>query len=119
MSFGKFIKEQRLKKDLSLRAFCLQAQEDPSNWSKVERDLIAPHQNDNKLTRIAEVLALSMNDERQHLFDLARISAGHFPDSVMADKELLEMLPVFFRTVENVKPTREELLEFVEQLKQK
>lgn len=119
MSFGKFVKEQRLAKDLSLRAFCQQIQEDPSNWSKVERDIMAPPQNETKLGRIAEVLVLSEPEERQELFDLARISAGHLPEHVMADKALLEMLPVFFRTVENIKPTREELLEFVEQLRQK
>ena len=39
MRFGEHIKARRLEMGLSLRAFCLKNNEDPSNWSKLERGL--------------------------------------------------------------------------------
>jgi hypothetical protein len=35
----------------------------------------------------------------------------------MSDKEVVEVLPVFFRTIGSVKPTKEELEEFIKTIK--
>jgi ribosome-binding protein aMBF1 (putative translation factor) len=40
--FGEFIKERRVAKGISLREFCKRMETDASNWSKVERGLLAP-----------------------------------------------------------------------------
>ena len=40
--FGTFIKELRMKQRLGLREFCLKYEHDPSNWSKIEREVLSP-----------------------------------------------------------------------------
>ena len=40
--FGKFIKERRIEKGLTLREFCKLIEVDASNWSKIERGLLSP-----------------------------------------------------------------------------
>ena len=47
--FGEFIKQKRLEKDLGLREFCRQLDEDASNWSKIERGIMGPPQDEGKL----------------------------------------------------------------------
>jgi len=40
--FGEFIKQIRERQRLGLREFCLENGCDPSNWSKIEREVLAP-----------------------------------------------------------------------------
>ena len=40
--FGRFVKEMRTRKGMSLREFCRLANLDPGNWSKVERGKFPP-----------------------------------------------------------------------------
>src|SRR4030043_380464 len=54
--FGEFIKERRIAKGISLREFCKRIEIDASNWSKVERSLLAPPQDEEKLRKIAQLL---------------------------------------------------------------
>ncbi len=116
--FGEFIKKKRLKHDLSLRKFCKIIGEDPSNWSKVERGLLLPPKEDDKLKTIAKALQIKTDsDEWNKLKDLAEISSGNIPPYIKSNKELLEFLPGFFRTLNNVKPTKKELEELLEALK--
>lgn len=49
--YGEFIKELRVKKEISLREFCKQIEMDASNWSKTERGLLAPPQDEEKLKK--------------------------------------------------------------------
>jgi len=49
--FGEFIKQKRLEKDLGLREFCRQLDEDASNWSRVEREKASPPRDEKKLER--------------------------------------------------------------------
>lgn len=108
--FGEFIKERRIVKDISLRKFCKTIDYDASNWSKVERGLLAPPQEDEKLNLIAKVLGIKKHtDEWQEMIDLARVSANHLPDDISSDKTMLNSLPLFFRTVRSEKPSAEDL----------
>ncbi len=43
--------------------------------------------------------------------------AGYLPEYIEEDENIMDFLPVFFRTVKNVKLTKEELLKLVEDLK--
>ena len=52
--FGEFVKQKRLEKKLSLRAFCRLLGEDASNWSKIERGKLVPSQDEQKLEKIAQ-----------------------------------------------------------------
>jgi transcriptional regulator with XRE-family HTH domain len=101
-TFGEFVREKRLAQNLSLREFCELLSFDPSNWSKVER----------------EMLKLGKGSADWHrLFDLASLSIKKIPEDVYSDEEVLEVLPVFFRTVRGDKPTPEELDKLIQLLK--
>jgi transcriptional regulator with XRE-family HTH domain len=108
--FGEFIKERRLHRDLSLRKFCQLTDFDASNWSKIERGLLAPPQEEEKLYRIAEVLGINKGQEEwQEMIDLSRISANRLPEDIASDKKIMDSLPLFFRTVRSEKPSEEDL----------
>jgi len=118
MSFGAFIKEKRNKAGLSLREFCRILNEDASNWSKVERGILSPPQDEDKLKKIAKIVKIKAgSDDWKTLSDYANIDAGRIPDYLMSDKEVLKALPVFFRTIGSIKPTQEELSKLIETIK--
>jgi len=117
--FGKFVKEKRLEADLTLREFCRKLEEDPSNWSKVERERLSPPQDTVKLEKIASIVGLERDsDEWNKLFDYASVDNGRIPEYVIEDKELLGVLPVFFRTVGSVKPSPEEIRDLIQKVKE-
>lgn len=117
--FGEFIKSKRLALDLSLREFCKKIDEDPSNWSKIERNLFSPPQNAEKLERIGKTLKIPKGSEEwEKMHDLSNISSGNIPDYIMKNEEVLQSLPAFFRTVGNIKPTREEIQKLIDKLKE-
>ncbi|MBI2266826.1 MAG: helix-turn-helix domain-containing protein [Armatimonadetes bacterium] len=116
--FGEFIKKKRLGSGLSLREFCRKSGYDASNWSKVERGVLAPPQEMEKLSEIARLLAIEENSEEwNYLVDTARVATGHIPEYILSNEEVMRMLPAFFRTVGNVKPTSEELNSLIEKIR--
>ncbi len=118
MNFGEFIKELRLKNNLSLRKFCDLAGLDPSNWSKVERSVLPLALDHLELEKIANILQLKKGaTEWIKFFDLAAVAKKKIPDYVYKDKEILDALPIFFRTASKEKPTDEELNKLIELIK--
>ena len=114
-TFGSFIKSIRMGKNITLRKFCGDAEVDPSNWSKIERELAPPPKSNVLLKRIAEVLSLKPGSEDYHtLFDLAIIA--FIPKDLVPENEL-NKLPIFFRTTRGETPTEEELKKLIESLK--
>ncbi len=110
MTFGEFIREKRIQAEISLREFCRKAELDPSNWSKVERDLLPALGTRESLEGIAKLLGIKKNtSDWAAFFDLAAISQQKIPDNVYKDKDVVSALPVFFRTVRGEKPSVEEL----------
>jgi transcriptional regulator with XRE-family HTH domain len=117
--FGMIVKEKRLSLDITLREFCRRIEEDPSNWSKVERGVANPPRSKEKLDLIADVLMLKEgSDDRARLYDYAAVDSGILPEYIKADEQVLEWLPAFFRTVDNIKPSKEELYELINKLKE-
>lgn len=111
-TFGNYIKEKRIEKKITLRKFCKQAELDPSNWSKIERELLQPPKSRFVLEIIAKILKMKKDSEEYYtLFDLAAIS--FVPKDLIEDEKILEKLPVFFRTVRGEPPTRKELEELI------
>lgn len=116
--FGTFIKTLRIEKDIGLRKFCRQLSIDASNWSKIERGILAPPQDEEKLNQIAQILNIEKESELfNELTDKAAIDAGIIPKDLLSDKETLNALPMFFRTVRNEKPTVEELEKLIEKIR--
>jgi len=116
-SFGEFIKSLRIKNEITLREFCRQINVDPSNWSKIERGIQTPPKSKKFLEAIAEILKLKKGEEDYFLlFDLAALS--FIPNELIEDKTLVEKLPVFFRTLRGKKPSKEELEQLINLLKE-
>lgn len=108
--FGEFIKERRINKGISLREFCKRIEIDASNWSKVERGLLAPPQDEEKLRKIARVLDIKIGSPSwKEMKDKANIDAGIIPEDILSDEKVLNSLPIFFRTIRSEKPTPEDL----------
>ena len=117
--FGEFIKQKRIVADLTLREFCRKLEDDPSNWSKIERERLSPPQDTGKLEKIASILGLERDsDEWNNLFDYATVDNGRIPEYVLGDKELMGVLPVFFRTVGSVKPSTQEIMDLVQKVRE-
>ena len=112
ITFGEFIKNLRIDKRMTLREFCRLTKLDPSNWSRIERGLAPPPKSKSVLQGIAEILKIKEGSEEYlTLFDLAAIS--HIPTDLLSDQQVLDKLPVFFRTIRGKKPSRQELEELI------
>jgi transcriptional regulator with XRE-family HTH domain len=108
--FGTFIKELRAKQRLGLREFCLKTGYDPSNWSKIEREVSPPPKDDATLRDWARQLGLKRGSDDWHrFFDYAAVDAGRIPAHILEDEKLAAHLPAFFRTLSGQKPSREDL----------
>jgi transcriptional regulator with XRE-family HTH domain len=95
--FGALLKEKRIEKELTLRDCCKMLEVDPSNWSKIERNInTAPKEE--VLGKWADFFDLAPV-ERQLFFDLAAISRQSLPPDLLSDDEVAALLPVFFRGV--------------------
>ena len=113
--FGNFIKELRARQRLGLREFCLKYEYDPSNWSKIEREVSPPPKDDETLRTWAKQLGLKQESDDWHkFFNYAAVDAGRIPDHLLEDEELAAHLPVFFRTLSGQKPSREDLEKLLE-----
>ena len=116
--FGTFVKELRARQRLGLREFCLEHGHDPSNWSKIEREVLPPPRDEQTLREWAKQLGLKQgSDDWLKFFDYAAVGAGRIPERILEDKELTAHLPVFFRTLSGQKPSREELEKLLEIIK--
>ncbi len=108
--FGKFTKELRARQRLGLREFCLEHGHDPSNWSKIEREVLQPPRDEDTLRAWARQLGLKPgSDDWLTFFEYAAVDAGRIPDQILEDEKLAAQLPVFFRTLSGQKPSREDM----------
>lgn len=116
-AFGEFVKSLRARAKLGLREFCLRTGIDPSNWSKMERGINPPPQDDRTLTFYAESLGLQKGTEDwEKFFDLAATAKGLIP-SDLREEDFVAKLPAFFRTMREHNITSEELgkiIKFIE-----
>jgi transcriptional regulator with XRE-family HTH domain len=116
--FGEFIKERRIAKSISLREFCKRIEIDASNWSKVERGLLAPPQDEEKLRKIARVLDIKIGSPLwREMKDKANVDAGIIPEDILSDEKVLNSLPIFFRTIRSEKPTPEDLDKLIDMIR--
>ena len=110
MTFGEFVRAKRIEAELGLREFCSKAETDPSNWSKIERNVLPATANREFLESVAKLLNLKKGEEDWYtFFDLSSLSQQKIPDDVYEDENVVSALPVFFRAVRGEKPDEDEL----------
>ena len=91
---------------------------DPGNVSKIERGLFQPPQSKEMLLKYAVAVGIDEGTEEWLTFcDLAITSAGKIPDDIITDQELMNALPVLFRTVRNKKLEKEDLGKLIKSIK--
>lgn len=118
-NFGRFFEELRQAKGLTLRMFCKKAACDPANISRMERGLIPPPKSREILIKYAAALGLAEGtDDWYKFFDFAAADQGIVPRDIMADAELVKVLPAFFRTLRGQKPTEEEMKKLAEKIRE-
>ena len=115
--FGDFVKNRRKELNLTLRSFCLEAEFDPGNFSKIERGILPPPK-PKTLEKWAKVLKIDKKPEKfQEFRDLAAIGKGRIPEDVISDRELAKALPLIFRTIRGDKITDEQFEELKKLIK--
>jgi transcriptional regulator with XRE-family HTH domain len=119
MSFGAMVKELRIAKDKTLRQFCREHGYDPSNWSKLERGVLAPAKDEKILAQWAKHLGLVPDTEAWRTFVYeASVAQGRIPAELLSDKKIVEQLPVFFRTVRGAELGEAELKDLIRKIKE-
>jgi len=108
--FGEFFKEKRLATGKTLRAFCIENGLDPGNMSRLERGLLPAPRSRELLERYARVLKIKKgSDDWYQFFDLAAAETGQIPKEVLEDSEVVEKLPILFRTLRGQRVPDEDL----------
>jgi transcriptional regulator with XRE-family HTH domain len=106
--FGEILKSLRIKNDLSIREACKLTNYDPSNWSKIERGLISPPGDEKVLSGWGKLFKVKKDYLRQFI-DEAQVAQGIIPDDILQKQEMVQLMPAFFRTLRNKKPSKEEI----------
>ena len=110
MKFGELVRTIRIRNRLGLREFCIQHQHDPSNWSKVERGVLPPPDDESLLQDWASQLGIKKGSRDWFaFFDAAALERNRIPQDIRSDEELMKKVPAFFRTLRGQKPSSEEL----------
>ncbi len=116
-SFGNLLKSKREAKRIGLREVCRKAGFDPSNWSKIERGIMAPPTDEDTLSRWAIALGIEEDSDEFHDFvELAQSAQGIIPQA-LPEKEMLVRMPAFFRTIRNEKPSKKDLDDLINLIK--
>ncbi len=116
--FGDSARKLRVERGETLRQFCAKAGLDPAYVSKVERGLLAPPQDQEKLEHYATALGLNRgSDAWQSFMDLAATAAGRLPHDVLDNEQLLTCLPAFLRTMRGEQVKEEDLDQLIEMIR--
>jgi len=119
MTFGEFFNMKRRAFGLTLREFCRQNGFDVGNLSKMERNLLPPPQDREKLEEYAKALKIKKGtDDWLKFFDLAYVFSGRIPKDIMDNKEIVPALPLLFRTIKDKAVTAKDLDDIIKVLRE-
>jgi transcriptional regulator with XRE-family HTH domain len=117
-TFGASFRALRAQAGLSLREFCVENGFDPGNISRLERGLVPPPESREKLDQYARALRLRKgSDEWYTFYDLAAAERGRIPEDVLKDEDLVERLPVLFRTLRGQRVDEAALDDLIERIR--
>ena len=110
-TFGEYVKQLRLNRRITLRAFAEAVNMDPGNYSKIERSRLDPPRDGSKLDQFRKALGLDPDSEEwRELRRLAAIDRGELPPRILSDQQLMGKLPALFRRLEG-EPVDDALLD--------
>ncbi len=113
--FSDYVKNIRQKSGCTLRQFCQNHGLDPGNISRIERGIAPPPASRELLGKYARCLSLKPGtDDWYTFFDLAAASSGRVPADVMNDEQLVNKLPLVFRTLRDNRASEGKLDELAE-----
>lgn len=116
-NFGDFFRSKRVELGFSLRAFCERYGYDPGNISRLERNILPPTLDDEKLAGYAAALKIKRDTEDWIKFhDLAHTAKGQIPNDIKNQENINDLLPAFFRTMRNKKLDRKKLEQLIKLL---
>jgi transcriptional regulator with XRE-family HTH domain len=119
VNFGQLVKDLRITQKKTLRQFCQENGLDPSNWSKIERNVNLPSRDEVTLAKWAKLLGLKPGTEAwENFIYQAEISRGNIPREIMSDEKLLRQLPVFLRTIRGAELTERQLEDFIAKVRE-
>lgn len=98
----------------TLRKFCLKYNYDPGNLSKMERGFLAPPKDNKTLEKYADILGLEEgSDDWRELFDRASACRHEIPVDILEKDDVVNSLPLFFRTLRGEKLPEDKLREII------
>ncbi len=116
-SFGEFFRNRRIAQGLTLRTFCERYGYDPGNISRLERNILPPSTDGEKLSGYTAALKIKKDSKEWVQFhDLVYITANRIPADIKDFEVTKKILPAFFRTVRNKKMDKEKLEKLLELL---
>ncbi|MEK7577915.1 MAG: hypothetical protein AAB492_04895 [Patescibacteria group bacterium] len=117
MNFGQFFRSKRISLGFTLRLFCERYHFDPGNISRLERNILPPTVDEEKLEGYAEALKISKGSlEWIEFFDLAHIAKGTVPHDIRNDPKVISFLPAFYRTARGEKLDKKKIQKLIELL---
>lgn len=116
-TFGEFFRKKRISLGYTLRSFCLRYDFDPGNISRLERNILPPTLDDDKMAGYAMALKIKRDTEEWVLFhDLAHAAKGAIPTDLRNNPALLSFLPAFYRTARGEKLSKKKIIQLVKLL---
>lgn len=118
-NFGEFFRSKRIILGLTLRTFCERFGYDPGNISRLERNILSPTIDRQKLEGYATALKIPRDGEEWvTFFDLAHIAKGQIPGDIQNNQSVARFLPAFYRSVRGERLTKEKIKKLIDLLNQ-
>ena len=117
ITFGEFFRKKRVGLGFTLRSFCERFNYDPGNISRLERNVISPSIDIQKLEGYA--LALKIQEDSEDwvtFFDLAHLAKGKVPEDLNKSSQIFSLLPAFYRTIRGNKLSRKKIEQLIKLL---
>jgi len=114
-TFGEFFRQKRISLGFTLRSFCERYNYDPGNISRLERNILSPTIDKQKLEGYATALKIPRDSEEWTIFfDLAHAAKGRVPEDILSSKRARRFLPLLFRTARGQRLSKKKLQELVD-----
>jgi len=104
LSFGEYLRELRIKRDISMRKLAKELKMDVGNLSKIENSKHRPPLKEQFIDEINEILNLTQ-EEKQKLIDMASHENSEYPRDIKDELKGYNYIPMLLRTISNKKLT--------------